>query len=90
MKLKEKEFEHVLDELKEIAVQVGATVRFEKGDFQGGYCIVKHSKVIVINKRANTQRKVMTLAAALNELGLEGVEISDKLKEVLEEMDIQQ
>lgn len=89
MKLKEKEFEYVLDELKEIAVQVGATVRFEKGDFKGGYCIVKDSKVIVINKRANTQRKVMTLAAALNELGLEGVEVSDKLKEVLDEMDVQ-
>ncbi|MFA8343322.1 MAG: hypothetical protein ACEPO8_10185 [Rhodothermaceae bacterium] len=89
MKLKEKEFEQVLDELKEVALQVGATVRFEKGDFKGGYCIVKHSKVIVINKRANTQRKVMTLAAALNELGLEGIEISDKLKIVLDEMDVE-
>jgi len=88
MKLKEKEFEQVLDELKEVALQLGATVRFEKGDFKGGYCIVKHSKVIVINKRSNTQRKVMTLAAALNELGLEGIEISDKLKMVLDEMDV--
>lgn len=90
MKIKEKEFELVLDELKEIAIQLGSTVRFEKGDFKGGYCLVKHSKVIVINKRANTQRKVMTLAAALNELGLEGVEISDKLKIVLDEMDVKQ
>ena len=89
MKIKEKEFELVLDELKEIALKLGATVRFEKGDFQGGYCLVKHSKVIVINKRSNTQRKVMTLTAALNDLGLQGIEVSDKLNEVLQELGVE-
>ena len=34
MKLKEKEFEKLLDELKEVAANLGAKVRFEKGDFE--------------------------------------------------------
>ncbi len=87
MKIKEKEFEKLLDELKEVANQLGAKVRFEKGDFKGGYCLLKSNKVIVLNKLANTQRKVMTLAAALKELGIEEVYISPKLREVIEEME---
>ncbi len=90
MKIKEKEFELILDELKDIADQLGAKVRFEKGDFKGGYCIVKHNKQIVINKMTNTQRKVMTLAAALNELGLDDIYLTPKLREIIDEMDVKE
>jgi hypothetical protein len=86
MKLKEKEFEEVLDELKALANELGASVRFEKGDFKGGYCLLKDSKVIVINKLANLQRKVMILSAALKELGIESIYLSPKLREIIEEM----
>ncbi len=87
MKIKEKEFESILHDLKSLANQMGATVRFERGDFQGGYCILKESKVIVINKLASTQRKVMTLSAALNELGVDSVYLPPRLREIIEEMD---
>ncbi|MBU1098818.1 MAG: hypothetical protein KKA84_00325 [Bacteroidetes bacterium] len=85
MKIKEKEFESLLQDLKSLANQMGATVRFERGDFKGGYCILKESKVIVINKLANLQRKVTTLAAALNELGIDKVFLTPKLREIIEE-----
>lgn len=86
MKIKEKEFEETLSDLKALAAQLGATVRFEKGDFKGGYCIVHDSKVIVINKMTNLQRKVMILSAALKELGADEIYLSPKLREVIEEM----
>lgn len=85
MNLKEKEFEELLQELKNLAAGLGATVRFEKGDFKGGYCLVKESKIVVINKLSNTQRKVMTLAAALKELGAEDVYLPPKLREIIDE-----
>lgn len=86
MKIKEKEFEIVLEDLKSLAQQMGAKVRFERGDFKGGYCIVKDSKIIVINKLSNTQRKVITLAAALKELGIEEMYLPPKIREVIDEM----
>ncbi len=86
MKIKEKEFEDLIAELKSVASQLGAEVRFEKGDFKGGYCLLKESKVIVINKLANLQRKVMILSAALKELGADEIYLSPKLREVIEEM----
>jgi len=87
MKIKEKEFETVLEDLKSLAAQMGAKVRFERGDFKGGYCLVKDSKIIVINKLSTTQRKVMTLSAALKELGIDDIYLQPKLREVIEEMD---
>ena len=87
MKIKEKEFETILEDLKSLAAQMGAKVRFERGDFKGGYCLVKDSKIIVINKLSSTQRKVMTLSAALKELGIDEIYLAPKLREIIEEMD---
>ncbi|CAG0942893.1 hypothetical protein BROC_02056 [Candidatus Brocadiaceae bacterium] len=84
MKIKEKELEDLIDELKDLANQLGAKVRFERGDFSGGYCIVKESKVIVINKFASTQRKAIILASALKELEIESVFMTPRVREIIE------
>ena len=86
MKIKEKEFEEVLQELRSVADQLGATVRFEKGDFKGGYCIVHDKKVIVINKMTNLQRKVMILSSALKELGIDSIFLTPRIREIIEEL----
>ncbi len=86
MKLKEKEFEEIIQDLRAVASQLGATVRFEKGDFKGGYCLLKESKVIVINKNANLQRKAMILSAALKELGVDDIYLNPQMRELIEEM----
>jgi len=86
MKIKEKEFEEIIQELKALASQLGAEVRFEKGDFKGGYCILKESKVIVINKLANLQRKVVILSMALKELGIDQLYLTPRMREIIDEM----
>lgn len=87
MKIKEKEFEHILQDLKSIATEMGAKVRFERGDFKGGYCLVQESKVIVINKLSSLQKKVTILSSALTQLGAEDIYIPPKIREVIDEMD---
>ena len=86
MKIKEKEFEDTLQDLKSLAAQLGATVRFEKGDFKGGYCILHDSKVIIVNKMTSQQRKVMILSAALKELGIDKIYLAPKIREIIDEM----
>ncbi|HMN26183.1 MAG: hypothetical protein IT276_02450 [Ignavibacteriaceae bacterium] len=86
MKLKEKEFEEIIQDLRSVASQLGASVRYEKGDFKGGYCLLKESKVIVINKNANLQRKAMILSVALKELGVDEIYLNPKIRELIEEM----
>lgn len=86
MRMKEKEFEEIILDLRTVASQLGAKVRFEKGDFKGGYCLLKDSKVIVINKNANLQRKAVILSTALKELGVDAIYLNPKLREMIEEM----
>ena len=86
MKLKEKELENILVELKSLAAELGAKVRFERGDFQGGYCIVRTDKTIVINKLSSLQRKIVILSSALKELGINEIYLPPKLREVIEEI----
>jgi len=86
MKIKEKEFTEIVQDLKSLASQLGATVRFEKGDFKGGYCILHDSKVIVINKMTNQQRKAMILSAALKELGVDKIYLTPRMREIINEM----
>ncbi len=86
MKIKEKEFEQIIEELKALAGELGAAVRFEKGDFKGGYCLLKDSRVIVINKMANTQRKAIILSKALKEIGVDNIYLSPRIREVIDEM----
>jgi hypothetical protein len=86
MKIKEKEFEELIKELRGIASQLGAEVRFEKGDFKGGYCLLKENKVIIINKMANLQKKVMILSMALKELGIDQIYLTPRMREIIDEM----
>ncbi len=86
MKIKEKELESLVNDLKDLAFQLGVTVRFEKGDFKGGYCILKDSKVIVINKSASDQRRANILASALKELGIDSIYVAPKIREFIDSM----
>jgi len=86
MKIKEKELEEIIGELKEVAKQLGAEVRFEKGDFKGGYCLLKENRVIVINKMANLQRKISILSVALKELGIDKIFLTPRVREIIDEM----
>ncbi|PIQ07748.1 MAG: hypothetical protein COW71_15330 [Ignavibacteriales bacterium CG18_big_fil_WC_8_21_14_2_50_31_20] len=87
MKIKEKEFETILQDLKSIATEMGAKVRFERGDFKGGYCLLLESKVIVINKLSSLQKKVAILSSALTQLGAENIYIPPRIREIIDEMD---
>ena len=77
--------EDLINELQEIARQLGVTVRFEKGDFEGGYCILKTEKVMLVNRRLQPTRKAVVLALALHEIGLETVFIKPAVREYIED-----
>ena len=77
--------EERLAELEQLARQLGATLRYEKGDFEGGCCILKAQKIILVNKKLAPQRKATVLAVALHELGLDAVFIKPVIREFIED-----
>ncbi|MCZ6776696.1 MAG: hypothetical protein O7D34_09595 [Ignavibacteria bacterium] len=77
--------EEISQELHELAKQLGVNIRYEKGDFEGGYCTLKDEKVVLINKRLMPTRKAAVLAVALQEIGLNNIYIKPVLREFIED-----
>jgi len=57
-----------LQKLEQLFRQLDYTVRYEKGTFNSGYCIVDASKIVVINKFFNTDSRVTVLLDILNDI----------------------
>ena len=77
--------EDLLQELHEAARQLGVTIRYEKGDFEGGYCILKDEKLLLVNKRLLPSRRVSVLALAVSELGLENLFLKPAVRQYIED-----
>ena len=77
--------EQIITDLQDLAQQLGIRVRYEKGDFEGGYCILREERVLLINKRMMPPRKAAVLAMALHEIGLDSVFVKPVLREYIED-----
>lgn len=77
--------EEIIQELHDLATQLGVNIRYEKGDFEGGYCTLKAEKIVLINKRLMPNRKAAVIAVALQEIGLDNIYIKPALREFIED-----
>lgn len=77
--------EELIIELHELARQLGVTIRYEKGDFEGGYCVLKDSRLLLVNKRLMPARRASVLALAMREIGLENIFIKPAVRQYIED-----
>jgi hypothetical protein len=50
-----------LDKIERIIEEAGYIIRYERGNFQSGYCILQQKKVVVLNKFLQTEGRINTL-----------------------------
>jgi hypothetical protein len=77
--------EVLIQELQEVASQLGVTIRYERGDFEGGYCILREQKILLVNRRLFPAKKASVLAMAMHEIGLEDMYLKPALREYIED-----
>jgi len=65
--------EELLLEIEQAAQDMNLRIRYEKGDFDGGYCILRDENIIVVNKKLAPIRKCSVIAQALGEYGIDQV-----------------
>ena len=78
------ETKQTLAELNELAQKLGYELRFEKGNFKGGYCLLKESKLLVVNSRNDHERRVTIISKSLKEIGIDDVYVKPGLREIIE------
>ena len=59
-----------LNKLEEILEEADYIIRYERGSFQSGYCILEDKKVVVLNKFLNTEGRINTLIDLLPSIKL--------------------
>ncbi len=57
-----------LDKLEAIPEEAGYVLRYERGTFQSGYCILEQKKVVVLNKFLQTEGRINTLLDLIPQL----------------------
>jgi hypothetical protein len=77
--------EDYLPDLEELASEMGMRIRYEKGDFDGGYCILKDQQIIVVNKKLHASRKSVVIALALGEIGIENLFVKPNVRMFIED-----
>ncbi len=60
-----------LDKIEGIAQQCDYIIRYERGTFNSGYCILEQKKVIVLNKFLDTEARINTLTELIPKLNIE-------------------
>ena len=63
----------VLTKLETIFHSIGFIVRYEKGSFIGGYCLLQQQKVVIVNKFFPIESKANTLIDILHQLDNEAI-----------------
>jgi hypothetical protein len=81
--------ENTLKKLEELFKQLQYKLRYEKGHFQSGYCLVKNQKVIVINKFFTTEARINCLIEIVHLTEIDDAQISaldDNSRKLLDEV----
>lgn len=75
--------QHTLDKLEQLLKALNYKVRYEKGNFKTGSCVIKSSQVIVVNRFANLESKIIALAELVQTLETAEALLDDKQKTFL-------
>jgi hypothetical protein len=59
---------HTLEKMEMLLKTAGYKVRYEKGNFKTGACLLLSSKMIVINRFSNLESKILGIAELLRSL----------------------
>lgn len=80
---------HNLKKIETLFEELTYTVRYEKGNFQSGYCIVENKNIVVINKFYDTEGRINCLIDILSGMDLSDQPLSEpsqKLVKIISKM----
>ena len=71
-----------LSKIEQLFREAGYLIRYEKGNFKAGYCILENKKVAVINKYYTLEAKINALMEILTQINIDAEMLSDKSRNI--------
>jgi hypothetical protein len=75
-----------LDKIERILDEIGYIVRYERGNFQSGYCILEQRKVVVLNKFLPLEGRISTLVDIIPQLRITPDALSPEVRRIYDEV----
>ncbi len=73
----------LVESLEGMVKQIGYTLRYEKGNFVGGYCMVENRRLVLLNKYLPLEGRGLTLIELLSELNPSPEMLTDEQKKLM-------
>lgn len=73
-----------LKKIEDVFDELDYTVRYEKGNFQSGYCIVENRRVAVVSKFFDTEARINCLLEILSQIEFDPENLSEASRELLQ------
>ena len=83
-KITDPALKQILAELEEVVERLGYKTRYEKGNFEGGYCVLMNSALIVVNSRNEAEKRISIVAKCIKQIGIDGIFVKPHLREIIE------
>ena len=78
--------QNILDKIEKIAEESGYIIRYERGTFQSGYCILQAKKVIVLNKFFLVEGRINTFIDLLPQLEINFDQLTHESQKMYDEV----
>ncbi|MFZ1634245.1 MAG: hypothetical protein WBP43_13900 [Chitinophagales bacterium] len=78
-----------LKKIEDLLKESGYIVRYERGNFVAGYCILESKKVIVINRYYETEARINNLIEIMGKIGLVEADLSETSRNFFNEVQLQ-
>ena len=75
-----------LDKLETVVEEAGYVLRYERGTFQSGYCILEERKVVVLNKFLQLEGRINTMLDLIPQLGIDIESLTEESKKLYKEV----
>ena len=72
-----------LRKLEGLLSEMDYRLRYEKGNFKSGYCILRDTQVVIVNKYFTTEGKINSLVDILRQVDVDPEPLSDKSRKFL-------
>lgn len=67
-----------LNRLEDVIAESDYILRYEKGNFKSGYCVLKDQKIIIVNKFYTTEGKINALLDIFRNVSLDSSKFTEK------------
>ncbi|MCC5920397.1 MAG: hypothetical protein LAT68_00910 [Cyclobacteriaceae bacterium] len=81
-----KHTKHYLNKLEDLFAESDYILRYERGSFKSGYCVIRDSKVVVVNKFFDTEGRINCLIDILKQIEPSEEGFSEKNKKFYAEL----